>query len=126
MPHYGREKPNFGPAYYSPLTAPDMAPSLTERFDRDLSAVIEARGQVYAHPAVDFSRAAQIERVVLDCPDPRIRHVLLMLATKLARLVQSPHHYDSWLDIAGYARTALMVIDTQDEKEGPAREEEAG
>jgi hypothetical protein len=73
--------------------------------------ITDERGEVYGDPSADFDRAARIEAVVSKCPDPRMRHILYMLATKMARLTHSPYHVDSWADIAGYARTAGMVID---------------
>jgi len=34
---------------------------------------------------------------------------VLMILTKIARLVESPDHYDSWKDIAGYAAVGWAV-----------------
>jgi hypothetical protein len=50
---------------------------------------------------------------VQECPDPQIREVLGMIMTKVARLVQTPEHLDSWIDVAGYARTAAMLLDSR-------------
>lgn len=88
--------------------------TLTEQFDAALSAatnVTKERGEVYGHPYDDFGRAAALKAVVAECPDERIRHVLEMICTKMARLIHSPDHLDSWIDVAGYARTAVMVLD---------------
>ena len=86
---------------------------MTEQFDAALAggAITAERGASYAHPSVDFRRAAIMKTVTAECPDARIRHALDMILTKVARLVQSPDHVDSWIDIAGYARTACMVLD---------------
>jgi hypothetical protein len=88
----------------------------TDAFDSALSKqanVTADRGKIYGHPYDDFGRAAAIKAAVADCPDPRIRHVLEMIAVKMARLVHSPDHLDSFIDIAGYARTGVMVLDRQ-------------
>lgn len=82
-----------------------------EQFDAAVSLVTDDRGSVYGHPKDDFGRAVRLKAVVAECPDPLVRHVLEMLCVKIARLVQSPWHLDSWIDIAGYARTGVMVID---------------
>ena len=92
-----------------------MSGENTAQFDKDMQDLTKRRGEVYGHPAVDFGRASAMKSVIADCPDPRLRHVLDMIATKVARLVETPTHYDSWVDIAGYARTACMVIDAQKE-----------
>lgn len=81
------------------------------QFDKEMQDLTKRRGEVYGHPAVDFARAASLKAIVQDCPDPRLRHVLEMLCVKMARLINTPTHLDSWVDIAGYARTACMVID---------------
>jgi hypothetical protein len=40
-----------------------------------------------------------------------------MIADKMARLCHSPTHFDSWLDIAGYARTAVMMLDERERRD---------
>ena len=52
-----------------------------------------------------------ILRREMEGKDPRLLHAMEMIADKLTRLTNKPDHYDSWLDVAGYARTALMVLD---------------
>ena len=85
--------------------------TLTEQFDEALRAVNEKRGSVYGHPADDFARAAELKAAISGCKDARIRHAMEMICAKLSRLVETPDHLDSWIDIAGYARTARMIID---------------
>ena len=82
-----------------------------------METLTQRRGAVYGHPAVDFGRASAMKSVIADCPDPRLRHVLDMIATKVARLIETPGHLDSWNDIAGYARTACMVIDATEKRD---------
>lgn len=82
-------------------------------------ALTDNRGADYGHPIDDFRRAAALKDVVTECPDPELRHVMEMICVKLARLIHSPNHLDSWCDIAGYARTAGMVMDRRAEIEHP-------
>ena len=83
----------------------------TEAFDEAVKVITQLRGDDYGHPADDFARGALIKEAVKDCPDPRIRHALEMIGVKMCRLVHTPDHLDSVIDIAGYARTILMIVD---------------
>lgn len=81
------------------------------QFDAEIATVTQRRGAVYGHPRVDFDRAARLKAVVAECADPVARHALEMIAVKMARLITTPDHLDSWVDIAGYARTGVMGTD---------------
>lgn len=82
-----------------------------DQFNEAVARVNDDRGSVYGHPSVDFERVARLKAVIAECKDPLARHALEMIAVKIARLVQTPDHLDSWIDIAGYARTGVMVTD---------------
>ena len=86
---------------------------MLQTYDEQVATITKDRGAIYNHPAIDFARAVQIKDAVKDCPNPLARHVLEMLAVKMARLTTSPDHLDSWVDIAGYARTAVMCLTFQ-------------
>lgn len=90
-------------------TTDDRSP--LQQFDAAVARVTQDRGSNYGHPADDFDRAARLKAVVAEIEDPLIRHAAEMICVKLARLIHTPEHLDSWIDIAGYARTAVMVID---------------
>ncbi len=75
------------------------------------------RQAIYGKPSLDFSRTAGMltsllssklkdgEKITsLDIP-------LIMVCVKLSRLVQSPEHRDSLVDICGYANTYKMVLE---------------
>lgn len=85
-------------------------PSRCDEFDA-ATDVTTKRGAVYGHPADNFKRIAALQALVAECPIPEVRHALDMICVKLARVVETPDHLDSYIDIAGYARTALMVLD---------------
>jgi hypothetical protein len=85
-----------------------MAAAL-EQFDAATQKVTQDRGSIYGHPADDFARVVDMAEGIKDCKDPRIKHVLYMILVKVSRLAATPDHLDSWIDIAGYARTGVMV-----------------
>lgn len=85
--------------------------TVTEDFDKAMQNVTQDRGTIYGHPADSFARIAQIKDAVKACGDPRILHCLEMTAVKMDRLVMSPYHLDSIIDIGGYARCMAMIID---------------
>jgi hypothetical protein len=78
-------------------------------FSADVTRITEERGSVYGPPKIDFDRAARLKAVVAECPDPLARHALEMICVKVARLINSPSHEDSWNDIGGYAKCGLEV-----------------
>ena len=89
----------------------DRKKSPLEIFDDAVAKVTTERGNVYGHPADDFAKVDAIKEAVRSCPDPLLRHCLEMIAVKMSRLATTPEHLDSWVDIFGYARCAVMIID---------------
>ena len=87
-----------------------MKELLVDKLDA-AGALIAERGRVYGHPQEDFERVAAMTAPLADCQDVVLRHVLYMIIVKICRLIMTPTHEDSWLDIVGYARTAAMVVD---------------
>jgi len=81
-----------------------------DTFDRTIATVNKDRSANYGHPAVNFDRIARMRSVIEDCADPRMRVGLGEIADRLARLVENPYHIDAYIDIAGYARANVMVI----------------
>lgn len=82
-----------------------------EQFDNATRIITDERGASYGHPSVDFDRVYRLKSVVASCPDPLVRHTLEMLCVKIARLIESPQHLDSWIDVAGYARCGVMLME---------------
>jgi hypothetical protein len=82
-----------------------------EQFDAAVQTVTQERGAVYGHPADDFARIAQMAKGLEACPDPALKHALYLILVKVSRLVTSPDHIDSLVDIAGYARCIAMILE---------------
>lgn len=75
------------------------------------------RQEVYEHPIVDFTRATRMYEPILESDiDPRLKHALVMIQVKIARLLNTPDHHDSVVDIAGYARTYEMILEETTDK----------
>ena len=95
---------------------PVAPPTRVEQFDTELATITQRRGSTYGHPLDTFGVAQQIKTAVRGCPDIECRNALEMIAEKMARLCATPDHVDGWVDIAGYARTALMVLDEREKR----------
>lgn len=93
---------------------------LLEQFDALYATVTADRRDVYGDPQDTYRRVSALRAVVQECPDPQIREILGMIATKVARLVQTPEHLDSWVDVAGYARCGAMLLDGRQRQAQPA------
>jgi hypothetical protein len=104
----------------SRLEKASVFPNLVEGFHEDIKAITTQRGAVYGHPLVNFERIAHLKAGVSDCKDPVIRHALEMICVNMARLVETPDrsNYDSVLDVAGYAKTILMILDEREKRRG--------
>lgn len=86
---------------------------MLDKFDEEIQTITQRRGEVYGHPADDFSVAADLMRHFDHVEPPALRHALRMICVKMARLKNTPTHFDSYVDIVGYARTAIMVMERE-------------
>ena len=84
---------------------------ILEQFDAAYANVTLDRRDVYGDPEDTYRRIATMRTIVDECGDPQIREILAMIVTKVARLIQTPDHLDSWVDVAGYARCGVMILD---------------
>ena len=83
------------------------------------SLVDGPREATYGHPADDFSAVAGAAFALGINPaadehsrsEAALQHALYMILVKIQRLVQTPDHRDSIVDIAGYARTYEKVLE---------------
>jgi hypothetical protein len=75
---------------------------------------VKDRGATYGDAFTNHARIAEIWRVILGKHNITPEQVAqCMIAVKLARLVQTPGHYDSYVDICGYAGVANACAVTQ-------------
>lgn len=88
--------------------------SLLEQFDAAYAIVTLDRRDVYGDPEDTYRRIATMRSIVDECQDPQVREILAMIVTKVVRLVQTPNHLDSWVDVAGYARCGVMLLNDRD------------
>lgn len=97
-----------------------------------------SRNQAYGHPADNFENIAELWNAYIaiklrmhpsNVLEPsrinllnRIDIANLNILQKVARLATNPLHYDSKVDIAGYARTQEMIVDfLRDQQAGDGR-----
>ena len=66
------------------------------------SLVNGPRAKEYGDAHENHARIAQMWSVLLDKPVTIQQVYQCMVAVKLARLVVTPNHEDSWIDICGY------------------------
>lgn len=66
------------------------------------SLVNGPRAKEYGDAHENHARIAQMWSVLLDKPVTIQQVYQCMVAVKLARLVVTPDHEDSWIDICGY------------------------
>lgn len=92
--------------------------NLLEQFDAASRSVTVDRREIYGNPQDTYRRIAAMRAVVDECPDVQIREILGMIVTKVVRLVQTPGHLDSWIDIAGYSRGGVMLLDERQSEQG--------
>lgn len=82
--------------------------------DEASKAVVE-RGAVYGPPGLNFTRIADLLNILLDAklarPLTPSDVAIIGVATKLARLMETPWHHDSVVDAAGYLHTYWETVD---------------
>jgi hypothetical protein len=93
--------------------------SLLDQFDSACRSVTLDRREVYGKPSDTYRRIAAMRAIVDECPDAEIREILGMVVTKVVRLIQTPTHLDSWIDIAGYSRCGVMLLDDRQSEQAP-------
>ncbi len=82
-----------------------------------LKLTSEDRQAIYGHPADDFGKVVTMAQPIFDSNiDPRLKHSLLMCQVKIARLLNTPDHLDSVVDLAGYANTYALILERIEEE----------
>lgn len=92
--------------------------------------VYGARAATYGHPRFDFTSIAMVWTGLLQDllkPGAQLdpyRISVLMTGLKLARLVKSPEHHDSRVDVIGYMLTMERLDEDEDEPEDEDEDEQ--
>jgi len=77
----------------------------------NVTVALSDRGSAYGDASENFRRIADIWSVILSRRVTVKEVALCMSAVKMARLVETPDHTDSWIDLAGYATLGVEVHD---------------
>ena len=81
-----------------------------KRFLKEVEQTLEGDRQVdYGDASKNFARIARMWEVIFGHQVTLEQVHLAMIAVKISRLVNSPGHQDSWIDIAGYAALAAEL-----------------
>lgn len=75
--------------------------------------VSDTRQKEYGHPADNFERMAALWSTITGANIEPDKVPLMLIAIKIARQISS-HQDDNFLDIAGYAKTAMMAREKWD------------
>jgi len=81
-----------------------------EALEAAKNAVVE-RGENYGGVRENHQRIAALWSVVLGQDVTPEQVVLCMTCLKVARLMETPDHEDSWVDIAGYGACGAEIAD---------------
>ena len=87
--------------------------------------IVADRMSVYGSPKLNHDRIARLWNAYLSCIEDRdegnsiLPHdvAICMMLVKVARLSQTPQHYDSWKDLAGYSAVGWVSAFECDEEE---------
>lgn len=81
------------------------------KFDEAVESIGYDRYEDYGGPEPSFARIALMWSAIagVDISPQQVAH--MMIALKLSRLQTNPNHLDSYVDIVGYARCAVLCGD---------------
>ena len=77
--------------------------TLDEILDKAADLITASRDEMYGDPRTNHQRIADLWSVILGVEVDADEVILCMIAVKMSRLIKTPEHEDSWVDIAGYA-----------------------
>ncbi len=81
-----------------------------------LTAALDAvtvRGSAYGDAYTNHKRIADFWSLILETEVRPDQVAPMMIGVKLTRLIETPDHQDSYIDIAGYAATGSQVKDDE-------------
>jgi hypothetical protein len=77
---------------------------------------LNSRGQHYGKVLENHNRIAKIWSLIIGSEITEEQVALMMVGLKVARLIETPDHQDSILDIAGYAAVMSECIEEKKTK----------
>ena len=77
---------------------------------------LNSRGQHYGKVLQNHNRIAKIWSIILGSDITEEQVALMMVGLKVARLIETPDHQDSILDIAGYAAVMSECVEEKKTK----------
>jgi len=75
----------------------------------ETAEIIKNRGLVYGSPSVNHLRIAKLWSVYLERAIEPEQVAMCMALVKIARLIESPKHVDSYADAAAYLAIAAEI-----------------
>ena len=79
----------------------------------EAKAATADRGKNYGDVCTNHERIATMWTVILGTEVRAEQVAMMMAALKIARLIETPNHMDSWIDLAGYAWTGARCVEEQ-------------
>lgn len=82
----------------------------------EAKSVMFDRGRGYGHPAVNHQKIANLWGTFLEYPIKAEHVAICMALVKIARIIESPEHEDSYLDLVAYGAIAgqLATMDWEE------------
>lgn len=87
----------------------DSKVKIVDILDEAKNAVAD-RGKNYGNVYINHERIAAQWSITLGTEVTAEQVAMMMVQVKLARLMETPDHMDSWVDIAGYAWTGGKCV----------------
>lgn len=116
---YARKALNIVESLRYPIQggATEETPQENKSFLTEASDLVKGQRQKdYGDKKKNFSDIAAIWSVILGKTIDPVQVAQCMVAMKLARLIKTPSHRDSWVDIAGYVACAEDLFDEDEWK----------
>ena len=90
-----------------------MIQSRIGQFDQAAETIGHDRTEDYGDPALSFIRIARMWTAIAGTSITPQQVAHMMIALKISQLQQQPDHLDSYIDIVGYARCAVLCGPTK-------------
>ena len=75
------------------------------------TCVVKDRNKAYGEPKENHERIARLWSVILEREVKPHEAALCMAAVKIARLIETPDHRDSWVDGCGYFAIGMECLE---------------